>query len=106
MKLSDLIPDMMVSNPHRGGTEAYLATEHYHEGWNDCREQVSDRLDAVLRARPIDEYHEDDGNVVWWAWEDGAWLGEPAWIGTPTDSDWPGYHTHWTPHPAQPEKGD
>jgi hypothetical protein len=57
-----------------------------------------------MRARPIEEYQEDDGNVVWWAWEDGRWLGEPAWIGTPSDSDWPGYHTHWTPHPAQPEK--
>ncbi len=57
------------------------------------------------KARPISEYHEDHGSVVWWAWEDDAWLGEPAWIGTPSDSDWPGYHTHWTPHPAMPDNG-
>lgn len=53
-------------------------------------------------ARPIKEWHEDDGFVVWWAQENGRWLGEPAWIGTPNDSDWPGYHTHWTPHPKFP----
>jgi hypothetical protein len=54
------------------------------------------------RALTMDEYHEDYGNVVWWTWEDGEWLGEPAWIGTPNDSDWPGYHTHWTRHPDFP----
>ncbi|CAG4889577.1 hypothetical protein R69919_00775 [Paraburkholderia gardini] len=54
------------------------------------------------RAMTLDEYHEDYGFVVWWAWQDGEWLGEPAWIGAPSDSDWPGYHTHWTKHPAFP----
>jgi hypothetical protein len=57
---------------------------------------------AQTRALTMDEYHEDYGNVVWWTWEDGEWLGEPAWIGTPSDSDWPGYHTHWTRHPDFP----
>lgn len=51
---------------------------------------------------PLSEYHEDTGPVVWWTWQDGLWLGEPAWIGAPTDSDWPGYHTHWTYHPEFP----
>ncbi|WP_116116770.1 hypothetical protein [Paraburkholderia sp. BL6669N2] len=69
--------------------------------------------DRDAEPRPLDEYHEDYGNVVWWCWEDGEWLGEPAWIGTPNDSDWPDYHTHWTPHPKfpaalsqQPASGD
>lgn len=53
-------------------------------------------------ARPFEEWHEDFGNAVWWAWENGGWLGEPAYIGTPLDDGWPGYHTHWTPHPAPP----
>lgn len=57
-------------------------------------------------AAPLSEYHEDYGPVVWWAWEDGLWLGEPAWIGTPTDSDWPGYHTHWTFHPEFPARAE
>jgi hypothetical protein len=54
---------------------------------------------------PLSEYHEDFGPVVWWAWnaELSAWLGEPSWIGQPDDSDWPGYHTHFTLHPVFPE---
>lgn len=62
-----------------------------------------------LIARPIAEWHEDDGPAMWWAWCGREWAGEPAWCGTPNDSDWPGYHTHWTPHPAwpmQPTKGE
>ncbi|MEX0180064.1 MULTISPECIES: hypothetical protein [unclassified Stenotrophomonas] len=55
-----------------------------------------------LIARVLAEWHEDDGNVLWWAWCGREWAGEPAWCGTPNDSDWPGYHTHWTPHPSQP----
>jgi hypothetical protein len=55
-----------------------------------------------LIARNLGEWHEDDGPVMWWAWNGRDWAGEPAWIGTPNDSDWPGYHTHWTGHPEQP----
>ena len=55
-----------------------------------------------LIARSLAEWHEDDGNVMWWAWCGQDWAGEPAWCGTPNDSDWPGYHTHWTQHPVQP----
>lgn len=55
-----------------------------------------------LIARSLAEWHEDDGNVMWWAWCGRDWAGEPAWCGTPNDSDWPGYHTHWTQHPAKP----
>lgn len=53
---------------------------------------------APPAARPLSEWHEDDGDVVWWRFD----VEEPAWIGTPNDFDWPGYHTHWTPHPAIP----
>jgi len=57
-----------------------------------------------LIARALDEWHEDDGPVMWWAWNGSTsgWAGEPAWCGTPLSSDWPGYHTHWTPHPTFP----
>lgn len=53
---------------------------------------------VVDEARPRSEYHEDMGPVVWWAFP----VNEPSWIGTPNDDDWPGYHTHWTPHPRVP----
>jgi len=49
-------------------------------------------------ARPLDEYHEDYGFVVWWKFP----VNEPSWIGSPSCDDWPGYHTHWTPHPEIP----
>lgn len=50
-------------------------------------------------AKPLDSYHEDMGPVVWWKFP----IDEPAWIGSPHDGDWPGYHTHFTPHPDIPE---
>mgnify|MGYP001761385437 CR=1 FL=1 len=53
---------------------------------------------AVDEVRPLSEWHEDDGPVTWW----NLPVDEPAWIGTPLDSDWPGYHSHWTPHPVLP----
>lgn len=61
-----------------------------------------DEVDPVTVVRPLDDWHEDYGDVVWWARLEGEWLGEAAWIGTPNDSDWPGYHTHWSPHPPFP----
>lgn len=53
----------------------------------------------MIKARPLAEWHEDDGHVCWWAFP----VAEPAWIGTPHDSDWSGYYTHWMPHPEIPE---
>jgi len=57
---------------------------------------------STAAARREAEWHEDYGDVVWWTWRDGQWLGEAAFIGSPLGSDWPGYHTHWTPHPSFP----
>ena len=51
-------------------------------------------------ARPEAEWTEADGPVVWWVYP----IREPAWIGAPIDDNWPGYHTHWTPHPEVPRK--
>ncbi len=80
--------------------------------------------DATRVPRPLDEWHEDDGDVLWWCWGwDGqCWLNEPPYVGSPLDcgqtvelhtqheqpaarifvGGWPGYHTHWTPLPVQP----
>ena len=60
--------------------------------------------EGLPKVRPLSEYHEDHGYVVWWAWDAtrGEWMGEPAWIGRPDDDDWPGHHTHWTAHPPLP----
>ena len=55
-----------------------------------------------ILARARDEWHLDDGPVLWWAWNGHGWADEPAWIGMPLDDDWPGYHTHWSEHPGKP----
>jgi hypothetical protein len=49
-------------------------------------------------AIPGEEYHEDLGAVLWWQFP----VDEPPWCGSPNDSDWPGYHTHFTPLPPVP----
>ena len=75
---------------------------------NLCADFVADDAESAaqtpLLARHISEWHEEDGPVMWWAWngERREWAGEPAWIGSPLSEDWPGYHTHWTPHPKMP----
>ena len=62
------------------------------------------RGEAVVRPklvlRPLAEWHEDFGPVLWWILP----LQEPPHVGDPNDDDWPGYHTHWTPIecPEQP----
>lgn len=75
-------------------------------GTTALAEIVKQAVGAETRACPLDEWHEDMGDCVWWCWHDGRWLGEPAMIGNPLDSAWPGYHTHFTPHPAFPARID
>ncbi|TNF19176.1 MAG: hypothetical protein EP318_15590 [Rhodobacteraceae bacterium] len=81
--------------------------------------------DATRVPRPLNEWHEDHGDVLWWCWDGNGWLGEAPYIGSPLDlghtvechthrdtgekpaasfdvGGWPGYHTHWTPLPVQP----
>lgn len=73
----------------------------------DCR--------PTREARPIEEYHEDMGDVLWWKFP----IVEPPYVGSPLDlgrpvqvvvydgsntkletvfnvGGWPGYHTHFT----------
>ena len=54
-------------------------------------------------ARPIEEWNEDFGDVLWWKFP----IEEPPYVGSPLDEKWPGYHTHWTFIPIpQPPKGE
>lgn len=65
------------------------------------RDEDYRHLEATIAnvPRPLSEWDEDFGTVMWWKLP----VDEPAWIGHPGNSDWPGYHTHWTPHPPIPE---
>lgn len=47
-------------------------------------------------ARPLTEWHEDIGPVLWWDLP----VQEPPYVGSPNDTEWPGYHTHWSPIPV------
>ena len=49
-------------------------------------------LEDKLAVRPIEDYHEDRGDVLWWTFP----IEEPPYVGSPLCEDWPGYHTHWT----------
>lgn len=71
---------------------------------HQLRASQAPAVGAPLLARAKAEWHEDDGPVLWWAWNGNSrgWADETPWIGTPLDDDWPGWHTHWTAHPAQP----
>lgn len=68
---------------------------------NDGRLQYALDLLKPAMARPLDEWHEDHGHVTWWKFP----VNEPSYIGHPLCCDWPGYHTHWTPHPEIPAQG-
>lgn len=51
-------------------------------------------LELLAAPRPLDEWHEDYGDVLWWRFP----IVEPPYVGSPLHvGGWPGYHTHWTP---------
>ncbi|PLS19105.1 hypothetical protein CVD28_01475 [Bacillus sp. M6-12] len=49
-------------------------------------------LEDSLVAKPIDEWTEDDGDCLWWTFP----IQEPPHCGSPLDSDFPDYLTHFT----------
>ena len=64
---------------------------------------ISNGVTVQEGARPIKEWNEDFGDVLWWKFP----IEEPPYVGSPLDEKWPGYHTHWTfipvPHPPKGE---
>ena len=86
-----------------------IGTETNHNAYIVAAGRILDRPEFAHVARwgrpaaapvaiPGEEYHEDMGPVTWWRLP----VDEPPWVGTPNDSDWPGYHTHFTPAPTNP----
>ena len=73
-------------------------------------------------ARPLAEWAEEEGDVLWWKFpvEEAPWVGSPLIAGRTVEihtwdtgegprlasrttiGGWPGYHTHWTPLPPAP----
>lgn len=60
-----------------------------------ARDEMRKLLQQPQVARPLHEWHEDFGDALWWSFV----FIEVPYVGSPLDSDWPGYHTHWTPLP-------
>ena len=57
---------------------------------------ATDQLRGQQKPRPLSEWHEDIGPVLWWSFP----IREAPYVGTPNDVDgWPDHHTHWTPIP-------
>lgn len=48
-----------------------------------------DEAAELLVPRPLVEWHEDFGAVLWWYLDDGHTVSEPPYAGTPLDDDWP-----------------
>ena len=61
-----------------------------------------ERVKQERALRPLAEWHEDYGTVLWWR----APVCEPPHVGSPLDDDWDDEHefTHWMPipNPEQP----
>lgn len=55
--------------------------------------KYQNRIKELSTPRPLEEWHEDYGDVLWWELH----VAEPPYCGNPLCSDWPGYHTHRTP---------
>lgn len=79
----------------RKSTHAALCDEFREAGRREERERWQP-------ARCRDEWHEDLGDVLWWFFP----MTESPYVGNPLCSDWPGYHTHFTPLPSLPEPPD
>ena len=83
-------PDTLIHRPEWHAPKVFRAAADAIARWG--------RPAAAPVAIPGEEYHEDMGPVTWWRLP----VDEPPWVGTPNDSDWPGYHTHFTPAPTNP----
>lgn len=49
-------------------------------------------LEDAIEPQPIDEWHEDDGDCLWWKFP----IEEAPYCGSPLDNSFPDYVTHFT----------
>lgn len=78
-----------------------------NEVW-EMRCEMEDRfIDLKKETRPkppqpLNDWTEEDGDVLWWRWNGGWWDKGAPYVGKPTDPTWEGRHTHWSPVPEMP----
>ena len=68
-------------------------TNDWYQAMHQARQALAPEV-----AIPGEQWHEDDGPVLWWRFP----IVEPPYSGTPNDCDWPGSHTHFTRLPPAP----
>lgn len=86
--LKDMVPKAIADRHDKRVTELLEANNR----------EVARRREAeavTIVARPLDEWHEDMHDVLWVKFP----IEEAPHVGTPFDSAWPGYHTHFIPLP-------
>jgi len=81
--------------------EMFPDRTHYRAetAFNQTDELIA-AYDAAAKARPLAEWHENMGDVLWWRFP----IDEPPLVSSPISSDWPGYHTHFTMLPTPPKE--
>jgi hypothetical protein len=90
----------LIELDERGPTAGEIGTDpQWLNDWYQAIHQARQAL-APEVAISGEQYHEDDGPVLWWRFP--VMDGEQPWVGTPNDCDWPGYHTHFTSLPPAP----
>ncbi|KQN96899.1 hypothetical protein [Paenibacillus sp. Leaf72] len=95
--------EIMKRNGHWGDLQNPVAESEGTPLKNDLSQMHTNllHLEDSTKPRPLDEWHDDLGDVLWWFFP----IQEPPYCGSPLDADWPDYHTHWTPIiiPSQPK---
>ncbi len=62
-------------------------------GYRAKTDKYAKAYERLFTPRPIEEWHEDMGMCLWYEFP----ICEPPYVGSPLDTDWPEYHTHFTP---------
>lgn len=75
--------------------EKIYALEQEAQELRSRAEKAEAELLRLHTARPLSEWHEDLGVALWHHFP----ICEPPYCGDPLASDWPDYHTHWSPVP-------
>jgi hypothetical protein len=65
----------------------------FSEHWEDAYWALSREVAEARKPRPLSQWHEDIGTVLWWKLP----VVEPPYVGSPLDEDFPDYVTCWTP---------
>ena len=90
MDVREKLVEMLRNSPHLDTVKGYKGNDCTFEqgaGW-----LIAHGVTVQEGARPIEEWNEDFGDVLWWKFP----IEEPPYVGSPLDEKWSGYHTHWT----------